>query len=179
MEFKWRKSYDGLSFEVLDSGGDYLCGGYVIDHSTKEAKERDSQRHTTQIDAAYFVYFSGGNTSDFTTKLEKLGISHKSCGGCINVCLNKEHSSPYMMAPEISIHELKDIIEEFCCESQCFDYDAELKAFKEKLDKRKAIMDEAKEYLVEKERVREGYAQDIIEAEAQECLEIAELYEQE
>lgn len=179
MEFKWEKSCNGLSFEVLDSNGDYPLGGYssgcIFDHSTKEAKERDSKKHTQFVDAAYLVYFSGGNTADFTAKLKKLGISYGYRGGCITVCQNKEPwLNVYEGTPEISIHELKDIIEEFCCESLYFDYDAELESFKKKLDKRKAIMDEAKEYLEEKECVREGYAQDITEAEAQECIEIAE-----
>ena len=183
MEFEWEIDiHNRICFKVRDSSGGVPCGrytmGHIFNHNTKEVKEKYFKNHWP-IEAAYSVYFSSGDTIDFTTKLEKLGISHKSCGGCINVCLNKEPSSPYMMAPEISIHELKDIIEEFCCESLYFDYDAELKAFKKRLDKRKAIMDEAKEYLEEKERVREGYAQDIIEAEAQECIEIAELYEQE
>ena len=126
----------------------------VEDHTTDRQKKRDLEAYR-QVDYAYWI----NNLDDIRIDVLKQvcqehGLTEKDYGSCtyqfFGICANedsKRHPREYHGTPKITIDEVLEIVEEAVCRSQYFDYDAELRKLMDRLNERKALMDECKAYL--------------------------------
>ncbi len=155
MRFEW-EAYRGRrrSFKMYQ-GDREISHGWVEDYTIPNQN----------FGIANYAYVIGCNDLD-AKKLFEIFREHGLADGdfgyagynAYGICPNEDPDScQYKGTPKCPIFSVIDMVEEALCKQCYFDYDKELTDFKACLDERRALMDECKEYLKEKELAEEAY----------------------
>nr|WP_297765676.1 hypothetical protein [uncultured Butyrivibrio sp.] len=163
MRFDWEvfKTYDDGSQSTRCNGKIYrnngrkYSWGWIEDH-TKEAAKEDDKEVGRNVYYAYLVHgFENCLSSDaLRAVFKEHGFSEDEYGSAgfssMGICPNenyRENPHEYTGTPKCTAYDVMRMVEEAVVKTLSFDYEAELAEYKERLDKRQAIMDEAVDFL--------------------------------